>query len=100
MVTRPTRAPYQYCNYYYYYVPGGTTLTDRQGRHAKNAVKVPNRAIYSRNMAFGRWVLGPFLSERNILSLTSVGRGHIFNEVSDVTFVFLVKLYNNDISAN
>ena len=54
-------------------------------------------------MAFGRRVLGPFLngmSERNILSMTSVGRGHIFNQVNDVTFVFLVQLFESDISAS
>ena len=57
----------------------------------------------SRGMAFGRWVLGPFLndmSERNTLDMTSVGRGHIFNHVSDVTCVFFVQLYENDISAS
>ena len=59
--------------------------------------------FYSRDIAFGRWVLGPLLrdkSERNILSMASFGRGHIFNQVSDVTFVFLVQLYDNDFSAN
>ena len=49
-------------------------------------------------------VLGPFLNdihERNILSMTSVGRGHIFNKVSDVChFRVLVQLFENDISAN
>ena len=40
------------------------------------------------------------MSERNILGMTSDGRGHIFNHVSDVTFVFSVQLYENDISAS
>ena len=49
--------------------------------------------IYSKYMTFGGWVLSPLLndvSERIILSMTSFGRGHIFNvnEVSDVTFMF------------
>ena len=57
---------------------------------------------HSIDMAVGRWVLGPLLNdmnERNIF-MTSVVRGHIFNEISDVTFLFLVQLYENDISAN
>ena len=32
--------------------------------------------------------------------MSSVGCGHIFNLVSDATFMFLVQLFENDISAN
>ena len=35
-----------------------------------------NHALHSRDVAFGRWVLGPFLndvSDRNVLGMTSVG---------------------------
>ena len=32
--------------------------------------------------------------------MTSFGLGHIFKQVSDVTFMFLVQLYENVISAN
>ena len=61
----------------------------------------PNHAFDTRDMTFSRWVLGPFLShmrERNMLSMTSFGRGHILNAVGDATFMFLVQLYENDIS--
>ena len=43
-----------------------------------------NHALHSRDMAFGRWVLGPFpndMSERNILGMTSVGHGHLFKNL-------------------
>ena len=49
----------------------------------------PSHALYSRDMAYGRWdiaygrwVLGPFqndMSERNIFSMTSGGQGRTFN---------------------
>ena len=47
-------------------------------------------------------VTGPFLNdmiEKNNFSMLSGGRGHTFNYVSGVIYVFLVQLYENYVSA-
>ena len=59
-------------------------------------------AILHRDVESGRWVPGPFLNdiiEKNIFSIMSGGRGHTFNYVSGVIYVFLVQLYENYVSA-